>query len=204
MAPALVAQPGAWPTLDWSADMGERRCCVEDCERPCHAQGRCATHYQQQRATGELGIVQPASAGRRVPIRSCDVDGCELPTGTPGTARGLCSAHYMRWKRWGSPLASAPKETDWERFLRQVDQNGPNGCWLWTGTTNPAGYGRFWLDGKRVYPHRFAYEMSVGPIADGLQIDHLCRTPRCCNPQHLEAVTPQINSMRSRRWAAIR
>lgn len=71
------------------------------------------------------------------------------------------------------------------------------GCWAWQGTRINGAYGQFW-DGKRqVYAHRWAYEQFVGPIPDGHQVDHLCRVPPCVNPAHLEAVTPQINTLRS-------
>lgn len=45
--------------------------------------------------------------------------------------------------------------------------------------------------------HRVAYKLWCGEIAAGLEIDHLCRVRSCCNPQHLEAVTPQENNRRS-------
>jgi hypothetical protein len=38
--------------------------------------------------------------------------------------------------------------------------------------------------------------MSIGEIPKGLQLDHLCRTPLCFNPQHLEPVTSKENTMR--------
>lgn len=59
------------------------------------------------------------------------------------------------------------------------------GCWLWTGATNGVGYGRL----GRQYVHRLSYTHFVGEIPDGLQLDHLCRVPLCCNPDHLEPVT---------------
>jgi hypothetical protein len=46
------------------------------------------------------------------------------------------------------------------------------------------------------YAHRFAYSVLVGPIPDGLQIDHLCRNEMCVNPEHLEPVTQRINMLR--------
>lgn len=89
-----------------------------------------------------------------------------------------------------------------ERFMAKVTRN-PDGCWLWEGGTTGPGYGRFFLSGATVLPHRFAYEQFVGPIPDGLQIDHLCRNPNCVNPDHLEPVTARMNVRRGVSPAAL-
>lgn len=69
-------------------------------------------------------------------------------------------------------------------------------CWLWAGARNPAGYGHFRRSGTTYNAHRFAYELLVGPVEKGLQIDHLCRVRNCVRPSHMEAVTPLINTRR--------
>ncbi len=74
-----------------------------------------------------------------------------------------------------------------------VDESG---CWLWKGARNSRGYGCWSQDGQRVLTHRVAYERLVGPIPQGLQIDHLCRVKACCRPDHLEPVTAAENSQR--------
>lgn len=58
------------------------------------------------------------------------------------------------------------------------------GCWLWMAATN-GGYGAY----GRTTAHRASYEIYVGPIPDGMQVDHLCRVRSCVNPSHLEPVT---------------
>lgn len=73
----------------------------------------------------------------------------------------------------------------------------PNtGCWLCFTSNNQRGYGRLNVGGRLVTAHRHSYEISVGPIPEGLELDHLCRQPCCVNPQHLEPVTPFENGRR--------
>lgn len=60
----------------------------------------------------------------------------------------------------------------------------------------PNGNGYYRVRGTNAYAHRFAYERAYGPIAEGLVIDHLCRNRACWNPDHLEAVTAAINTLR--------
>lgn len=87
-----------------------------------------------------------------------------------------------------------------DRFWPHVDQDGPGGCWLWTGSKTPSGYGLARAESgssRRTGAHRMAYELLVGPIPEGLQLDHLCCNPSCVNPDHLEPVTARVNSLRS-------
>lgn len=80
----------------------------------------------------------------------------------------------------------------------------PDGCHVWTGTTagTKSRYGTFRAGTKatdpKVYVHRWVYEQKVGPIPDGMEIDHTCGQPLCVNPDHLEPVTPGENQRRRR------
>jgi hypothetical protein len=84
-----------------------------------------------------------------------------------------------------------------ERWLEQVDKTDT--CWNWTGAKQAGGYGRFNLGGrggKIVLVHRWTYEQFVGPIPEGLTIDHLCRNTACVNVAHMEVVTREVNAWR--------
>ena len=73
-----------------------------------------------------------------------------------------------------------------------------NGCWEWTGSKNGGGYGQMYdmVTGRIVTAHRWMYEQHVGPIAQGLTIDHLCRNRACVRPEHMEPVTRGENVLR--------
>ena len=73
-----------------------------------------------------------------------------------------------------------------------------NGCWKWVGTSNTHGYGHFHANGRSRLAHRVGYELMVGPIPKGLELDHLCRNRCCVNPEHLEPVTGKENLRRSK------
>jgi len=88
------------------------------------------------------------------------------------------------------------------RLWSKVDRRD-DGCWLWTGNTDKDGYGMMHVVAstpsgattKRA--HRLVYEAEVGPIPNGMQLDHLCKVRCCVNPAHLEPVTPKENVHRS-------
>lgn len=158
--------------------MSQRTCSVNGCDRPTKARGYCSKHYQQQ------------AVAYRVSQRTCSIEGCN----SPHRSRGYCNSHYLRLRKRGTPEL-APKPSLEERFWAKVDKTG--GCWLWTGTQGSNGYGNFQdRTQKRGPAHRWAYEFAVGPIAEGLVLDHLCRNPACVRPDHLEPVTYKENSRR--------
>lgn len=73
----------------------------------------------------------------------------------------------------------------------------PDFCWAWTGHRMPKGYGQVSYQGRSYLAHRLAYQLLVGPIADELQLDHLCLNKPCCNPSHTEPVTGKVNCERT-------
>lgn len=146
---------------------------------------------------------------RQIPTavgRDCIVDDCVRPR----CARGLCRPHYAAAHRLGTldqfELTRAAAGDEAQRFFAKVDATGP--CWQWTGGVNENGYGRFTRapghPDRLVFAHRWAWQYLVGPIPDGLTLDHLCRNTVCVNPDHLEPVTRAENSSRVGRkiWCA--
>jgi hypothetical protein len=92
-----------------------------------------------------------------------------------------------------------------ERFFREVfwsHVNKTGSCWEWMGWTigkrgKRDAYGAITRQGRRILAHRQSYEWMIGPIPDGLEIDHLCNNPMCVRPDHLKAVTHRENVLRS-------
>jgi len=136
----------------------------------------------------------------------CEIDDC----GGRIVGRRMCGKHWQRWRKWGDPryVSSRWKQTDAERFWSYVDKSGE--CWTWTGYKKN-GYGAFWItrDGvdRMQQAHRFAYELELGPIPEGMTLDHLCHTavaddcregfdcphPACVRPDHLDPMSLSNN-----------
>jgi hypothetical protein len=86
-----------------------------------------------------------------------------------------------------------------ERLWPKIDKRGTDDCWPWTGSLTSKGYGQInegGRYGRRLAAHRVVYELVVGPIPEGHDIDHHCENKACCNPAHLEPVTRQDNMLR--------
>lgn len=94
-----------------------------------------------------------------------------------------------------SPMSFTDR--DEARFWSKVALPNTNGCMLWLASrTTTGGYGCFGVAGKTRRAHRVAYELTFGPIPNGLVVDHLCRVRHCVNPDHLEVVTQAENHRR--------
>ncbi len=124
----------------------------------------------------------------------------------PSNQRSFCG-HACYWASLRKPPAPRPyRPTLVDLFWAKVDFDcftslyrpdlGP--CWIWRGSLDPNGYGRCPNRNPRYsgLAHRFAYQASIGPIPEGLTLDHLCRVHCCVNPAHLEPVTSGVNVLR--------
>lgn len=130
----------------------------------------------------------------------------------PARGRGLCGTHYHYARRHNELPALKPGPDPVETFWSRVDQTGgPEACWPWTRAINGNGYGSLSWQNKSATAYRVAYELTHGPVPEGMHLDHLCHTNdetcrggktcphrRCANPAHLEPVTNLVNVMRGR------
>lgn len=91
--------------------------------------------------------------------------------------------------------------TLWERVESKVDFQ-EQGCWRWKASIGTHGYGQINVRRRPAPAYRVMYELCVGPIPAGLDLDHLCRNRKCVNPEHLEPVTRQENLLRGDTIAA--
>lgn len=106
--------------------------------------------------------------------------------------KGLCRKHYSRVRRSGT-TEIIPMDP-MSQFLRNTHKTET--CWLWTGYVTPENRGVINFKEGKKFAYRLGYELLVGPIPEGLTLDHLCVNPRCVNPDHLEPVTGGENSLR--------
>jgi hypothetical protein len=104
-----------------------------------------------------------------------------------------------RSKGWikGRPLRYVKGHNDRKpvRYIEE-DRGHDTPCWIWCLCTDGGGYGQTKVGGRAQLAHRVYYERHVGPIPDGLELDHLCRVRNCVNPDHLEPVTSAVNTQR--------
>jgi hypothetical protein len=190
-------------------------CTVEGCDRSGKiTAARCTMHYQRFKKTGSDGPAAPARRrGAVCSLPDCTEahyghgyckkhcrafvrwgdpradrtqrkGTCTL-CGLPQQARGFCGMHYQRWQKYGDP--SRERATLEQRVMANIDRSaGPDDCWPWQGALGgSAGHGQTSLNRKVVYAHRVVYELTNGPIPDGLIVRHTCDNPPCCNPAHL-------------------
>lgn len=156
--------------------MTKRVCKMDGCYGPLKARGLCNKHYRR--------VLQKRAD-------TCSIEGCQSPV----KARGWCNKHWFRWDRYGDPLGGGiyrhigPLKS---RFWKNVQRS--EGCWIWDGSLNESGYGIIGYQKETLRAHRVSWELHMGSIPEGMQIDHKCRNRQCVNPDHLRIATQKQNS----------
>jgi hypothetical protein len=167
--------------------MRGKTCTIPGCDKPYRSRGTCWGHRSEEKIRE-----------RYTPGSTCSVAGCDRKP----KAMGMCGNHRRTFRKHGDPTANGHqlKMDQWQaRFWANVYPCPVTGCWHWGAAifAKRGGYGNFCIRGKSRKAHVVAYELLVGPVSDGLVLDHLCRVTCCVNPDHLEPVTPGENTRRA-------
>lgn len=215
-------------------------CSISGCNRATVARGWCHTHYMRWKRTGNpLGTLPGRTYPARNPcsVDGCDALSASRGMCNPHYQGVITHGHplgklyadhgeHIAFMRSAvvqaypnRPILPVPirvgersvqiKEKDLDRFLAKV-QMGPDSTWVWHGDLNHQGYGTFSVQGVDIRAHRFAYVALIGPIADGLHLDHalhnlavaagqcsggICACRRVVSPRHLTPTTLRGNLM---------
>lgn len=139
----------------------------------------------------------------------CSTNACVNPKHLEPVSRSENTRRMHSGHNWiAGPVEEPPssvaaqREYLLERFWLFVEPEPMSGCWIWMGSRTNGGYGKLRLNGRSQFAHRVSYELHHSAIPPGYELDHLCRTPSCVNPSHLESVTPAVNVRRGLSIAA--
>lgn len=175
-------------------------CSFPGCDNPTRriSSKYCNGHYQQTQRGEELRPLRfrgPNKTPREYPVKLCSFPGCD----NNHHGNGWCSGHFQQELKGKelTPLWSTrhPKTNSLEEDFNQHLEITEHGT-MWTGTTNPKGYGRGAFDGKHFYAHRVAYALVYGPIPEGMEVDHDPECPKICvTPEHLTLRTKRDHAL---------
>lgn len=185
--------------------MANATCSVDECHTRAKARGLCDRHLQRlyrserrwprvcegcgekflARWHGTRFCYDKCTSGR-TPHPSVVVGGGTTGLATVESATGLRPAFLKQ--DWDAVLASIRTQ------VKKID-----GCWVWGGSIDDRGYGRVTMAGRRMLTHRVvAIATNGGPLPAGMQVHHTCANTACCNPDHLQVVTPADNAAEMR------
>jgi hypothetical protein len=163
------------------------------CKQPGTPAGRrlCKGCYTAHRREGTLDQFPTRLKAASRPRRYGDCEDCG--TYDEMLARGLCSVCYVKHRYRGTLENFARRKLPvQERVAQFIAQYGRDQCWPSPRKPDKDGYGG----------HQLFYRTVVGPVPEGLELDHLCRNRICVNPRHLEPVTHEVNELRGNTWRA--
>lgn len=144
--------------------------------------------YRIQQGRGRYCSIPCRTAAQVTRVqRQCEI--CTTPFETHPSKIAKGHGRYCSPKCMGAAM-----RTTSEAFWRRVVRGKPSACWPWLGATGKAGHGRTLWQDRHHSAHRVAYELTYGPVPDGLQVCHRCDNAPCCNPQHLYLDTPAGNN----------
>jgi hypothetical protein len=177
-----------------------RICKFPRCGRQVKAAKLCQRHYEQLRRGVPLKTIKKLGTNGA----DCLFPGCERKP----IAKNLCGTHWAQARRRKVLSAVISDETEEERWLRSFVVDNETGCWNFIkngrgagrGDKTGKGYGQFWWKGKKQMAHRYSWVRKHGAIANGMQLDHVCRNRSCVNPEHLQLVTQHENILRMKCW----
>lgn len=179
-----------------------------DEDKRCEA---CGQHYgigtrnEKQYADSRfcsMRCFQASKAGTAAKLRAATVKQCR-------ECGKSYSPQYGQWlafkkSKYCSPdCAKHGQQQTIDMLFSRVRIDALTGCHVWTGYLNNAGYGMARAYGRKQLTHRVVWEYKNGPVPEGLQLDHICRNKACCNPEHLRAVTAQVNTLASDNLCAV-
>lgn len=163
--------------------MSKGTCSVDGCNKPRRKFEWCDGHYQRWKKHGDVLADRPLRASRPTTGR-CVVAGCIRDQ----VAKERCLMHYKRWRNHGSDSVPTLADRLWANTTK-----GPY-CWEWNGSRRGMGYGRISVNGKSRLTHRVSWELTNGPIPEGLDVLHHCDNPPCIRPDHLFLGTDADNA----------
>lgn len=134
-------------------------------------------------------------------MRLCSVAGC----GRGHRARGFCSSHWKRWRRYGDPLKGDIIHGDARRFIDAAVDYKSDGCLLWPYGVNRQGYGQVAYNGNTYRAHNLVCRLVYGdPSSPRHQAAHACGNRLCIAPSHLRWKTPKGNNADKRLHGTLR